>query len=186
MRWRQWAGVGLIVLSIAAMFLWETQLREKLVFRRAAVCAADIPAGEVFSKDMVKIVRITPESAVCGVEEADAAEYIGLKTAVPLRENQQLLPEYFSAEAPAAEGTASFVIDSSWICSQSSLDEVGDTVSLRLVESGEYLGSYKISALPGPKSSLELCAGFEDYMLIRSAAEENGPGSIIVINTKAR
>ena len=96
MRWRQWAGVGLIVLSIAAMFLWETQLREKLVFRRAAVCAADIPAGEVFSKDMVKIVRITPESAVYGVEEADAAEYIGLKTVVPLRENQQLLPEYFS------------------------------------------------------------------------------------------
>ena len=186
MKWRQWAGIGLVVLSVAAMFLWETQLREKLVFRRAAVCAADIPAGEVFTQDMVKLVRITPESEVSGASDADISEFLGLKTAVPLHENQQLLPEYFSAEGPVREGTASFVIDGSWICSQSSLDEVGDTVRLCLVGTGEYLGSYRITALRGAKGSLELAASFEDYLLIRGAAEENEPGSIIVINTKCR
>ena len=185
MKWRQWAGVALMVLSVAAMFLWETQLREKLVFRRAVVCAADIPAGEVLTSDMIRTVRLTPESVVSGAEYVDASELIGLKTAVPLHENQQLLAEYFTAEEPG-RSASSFVIDSSWICSQSSLDEVGDTVSLCLVENGRYLGSYRITAMPGPKSSLELAATFEEYLLIRGAAEENGPGSIIVINTKVR
>ena len=77
---------------------------------------------------------------------------------------------------------ASFVIEREWVCSQSILDETGDMVGLYLVQTGDYLGSYRIKVLPSSDSQLELAASFRDYLLIRSAALAGGPGSIIVVN----
>jgi len=187
MRLKQWAGIGLVALSIAAMFLWESSFREKLMFRSVPVLAQDLAAGELITEDLIKLVKLTPESMVDGAADSQEAQgYIGMKAAVQLHKNQQLLPEYFSSDPPPSEGSASFVIESGWICSQSSLDEVGDKVSLYLVGSGEYLGTYRIRVLPSRDTQLELAAEFSDYLLIRGAALANGEGSIIVINENCK
>ena len=185
MRWKQWAGIALVLISIAAMYLWETVFRDKVLYTSVPVFASEIAAGEVITADMIKLVRITPQSAVpgaLGLEEARA--HIGLAAAVPLHKNQQILAEHFAALRSEA-GMASFALDPAWIYSQSRLDMAGDTVGLYLVDSGEYLGSYRISALPENGSPLEIAARFEDYLMIRAAAQTFGRG-IIVINELCR
>ena len=183
MKLKQWVGAGLIILSIAAMFFWETTIREKIAYRSVPVCAEDIAAGQTVTEGMFKLIKMTPGSVINGaLKEEDVPAVYGFAASEDLKENQQLLWDYFSQEPPAAEGVASFVIDREWICSESILDEAGDTVDLYLVSTGAYLGSYRIKVLPSSDRQLEIAAKFQDYLLIRAAAFAEGPGSIIVIN----
>lgn len=183
MKWRQWIGIGMIALSLAAMYLWETHIRENIIFRSIPVCSEDIAKGDILTEDKVKLIKVTPDSVVShAADPGDYKRLIGMKALVPLYRNQQLLEECFSFDSPPEEGMASFVIEREWVCSQSILDETGDMVGLYLVQTGDYLGSYRIKVLPSSDSQLELAASFRDYLLIRSAALAGGPGSIIVVN----
>ena len=66
MKLRPWIGVLLVVLSVAAMYIWETRLRSKVELRTVLVYSRDVEAGEEMAPDHFKLISTTPESVVPG------------------------------------------------------------------------------------------------------------------------
>ena len=183
MRWKQWAGLALVVLSIAAMYLWETSLREQVVYRNVLVCSRDIEAGDIIGPGDLRTIKFTPGSVLDGaLGESGAALIIGKAARQPLRSGQQVLEEYFSVKPLPPEDYASFTIPSEWIFSQSSLNSAEDTVRLYIVKTGEYLGTYVIRVLPGQGRDLEIACSLNDLLIIHRAVEAFGKHSIIIVN----
>ena len=183
MKLRPWIGVLLVVLSVAAMYIWETRLRSKVELRTVLVYSRDVEAGEEMAPDHFKLISTTPESVVPGgLSPEEVQSVYGLAASAFFHENQQVLADHFSPKALAPPGTCSFPIASSWIAAVSRLNEAGDMVRIYLVETGECLGSYRVRALPTGGADLEIACRLEDYLLIRSAALQRGPGSLIVAN----
>jgi len=183
MKSRPWIGLLLVVLSIAAMYLWESGLRSRTELRKVVVFSKDIAAGEEIVPGSFRTIYTTPQSVVPGgLSEEEAGDLYGLVASAFFRENQQVLAEYFSPKAMAPPGTCSFPVESSWIGAVSRLNEVGDTVGIYLSDTGESLGSYRVRALPTGSSSLEIACSLEQYLLIRTSALQRGPGSLIVAN----
>ena len=187
MKWRPWAGALLVVLSIAAMYFWETGLRDRLELRSVLVFSRDIAAGEQMTGDCFKVIRTTPQAVVPGgLDASDVQEVIGLSSSLSFRENQQVLGEYFSASAAVPAGYACFPLEAEWIGAVSLLNKEDDLVGVFIAETGQSLGTYRIRALPGQGRSMEIACSIEEYLAIRSAAAELGPGSLIVANSEYR
>ena len=183
-KWKPLAGLALVILSIAAMYMWESRWRGRMMLSSVLVFSQDVAYGEIIGPEHFKNIDITPGSMIEGaLKSGDEQTLYGLEAAVSVRENQQVLPEYFKTAVPLPEGYASFVIERDWICSQSILDEVDDTVALYLVEGGKYLGSYRIRVLSEAGiSDLEIACSLQDYLVIRGAALAKGEGSIVIVN----
>ena len=102
MRWRSLVGIVLIVVSIAAMYLWETKLRDRVEMRSVLVFAGDVVPGEEMGPESFRLVRTSPEAVVAGgLAPSEAGSVYGLAASGYYRENQQVLAEYFSPKALA-------------------------------------------------------------------------------------
>ena len=183
MRWRSLIGIFLIVVSIAAMYLWETRLRDRVELRSVLVFAQDVVPGEEMGPESFRLVRTSPQAVVAGGLAASEAESVyGLAASAFYRENQQVLAEYFSPRALAPEGYTSFPIESEWIAAISTLNKEDDLVGIYIADTGESLGRYRIRVLPDGSRKLEIACSLEEYLMIRSAALQLGAGSLVVAN----
>ena len=187
MKWRPWAGALLIALSIAAMYFWETGLRDRIELRSVLVFSRDIAAREQITEDCFRLIRTTPQAVVPGgLDVSDIPGVVGLSSAFSFRENQQVLGEYFSAAATAPAGYTSFPLETEWVGAVSQLNREDDLVCVYIAQTGQSLGCYRIRVLPASGKRMEIACSLEEYLAIRSAAEELGPGSLIVANSEYR
>ncbi len=183
MKWRSILGIVLIIVSIAAMYLWETRLRDRVEMRSVLVFSGDVIPGEEIGPESFRLVRTSPEAVVPGgLAPSEAGSVYGLAASDYYRENQQVLAEYFSPKALAPEGYTSFPLESEWIAAISTLNKEDDLVGIYIAKTGEILGKYRVRVLPEGARRLEIACSLEDYLLIRSAALQFGAGSLVVAN----
>ena len=168
-KWRTYLGVGLMVLSVLAMLLWETTFRNRVAFRSVLVCAGDIAEGAI----------LKPEDIEGALQEDDAELVIGLAARFPVKKNQQITEDMFQSGTEVR--LSSFVIPEVWIWSESALDREGDVIGLHMVDSGDLLGCYRISMAPESGRDLEILCSLEDFMNIRAAVLAAGPPCLLVV-----
>ena len=63
MKWKSIAGIILVVLSVAAMYFWETKGRDSFLLMPVLAAAKDIDAGTVVSEEHFTVLRVPPETA---------------------------------------------------------------------------------------------------------------------------
>ena len=183
MKWRSILGIVLIIVSIAAMYLWETRLRDRVEMRSVLVFSRDVVPGEEIGPESFRLVRTSPEAVVAGgLAPSEAGSVYGLAASDYYRENQQVLAEYFSPKALAPEGYTSFPLESEWIAAISTLNKEDDLVGIYIAKTGESLGKYRVRVLPEGARRLEIACSLEEYLMIRSAALQFGAGSLVVAN----
>ena len=179
-KWRTYLGVGLMVLSVLAMLLWETTFRNRVAFRSVLVCAGDIAEGAILKPENLKTAAVTPQSLIEGaLQEEDAELVIGLAARFPVKKNQQITEDMFQSGTEVR--LSSFVIPEVWIWSESALDREGDVIGLHMVDSGDLLGCYRISMAPESGRDLEILCSLEDFMNIRAAVLAAGPPCLLVV-----
>ena len=183
MRWRSLVGIVLVVVSIGAMYLWETKLRDRIELRTVLVFAEDVVPGEEMGPESFRLARTAPEAVVAGgLAPSEAGSVYGLAASDYYRKNQQVLEEYFSPKALAPEGYTSFPLESDWIAAISTLNKEDDLVAIYIASTGESLGKYRVRVLPEGSRRLEIACSLDDYLMIRSAALAFGAGSLVVAN----
>ena len=205
MKWKSIAGAVLIILSVAAMYIWETKGREKVLFVPAAVAAAKIEAGEPISSDKFIVIKTLPESMPDGalsMEEISAMQ--GVKAAHAIGKGEMVIKSDFVEERDyVPEGMSVFVIPLSWIYSRSSSLRAGDKICIYTMPDKVLLGSYRAAYvrdsadqevvdvageghLYGPASpssvitSVEIMCSTEDYFNIFDAVAAAGPGCLLL------
>jgi hypothetical protein len=149
-RWRFYAGILLLAVSVGGLFFWETTGREKIFMEDVITANRDIPAGTVLSGEMLGTVIIPKgvrlaDSFLAG--ETDAI--IGNKTRFPISEKQQISAATFAREDEELKtGESFFVIPASWIAMRTSALRRGDAVGIvHMSVSGEAigLGTYRLA-----------------------------------------
>lgn len=147
MKLKTIVGIGLIVLSIAAMFVWEGFGRDKLTTESILVCAEDMKSGDAITENGLKTVKVLKSNVLEGAlrpGEEDAV--MGLLADQNLSRGQQLKAEYFTSQTKkVVKGKSIFVIPSEWIFSRSSALRSGDEVSIYSMPSKKLLGKFEVA-----------------------------------------
>lgn len=169
MKWKAVLGVVLAVLSLLALYLWESKYEDQVMLTPVLVAAKDIEEGKAISLADLKIIRITPESKLDKALTREQAEFINGKIAIcNIAQNQQLCPDYFvGRDELRPKGLFNFVIPDSWIYSESILIGERSHVDLFAMPDRTYLGSYMIDK--DYDSALEIMAVLSDYYRIYDA-----------------
>ncbi len=170
MKWKLIIGIVLIILSLSAMFLWETRFRDELMLSEVLVAAVEINEGDIIDPEKIAVLKINPEAKLDGaLTLKDIQLVLGKESRVNLKENQQLSTDYFAEpEDIAKEGLRQMVIPAEWIHSKTVLLQSRDIVSLYTVNGENYMGTYRVGFI-SPDGSLEILAKLEDYLRIFEA-----------------
>ena len=147
MKLKTIVGIGLIVLSIAAMFVWEGFGREKLTTESILVCAEDMEKGDAVTAEKLRVRSIPKDNILEGtLRPGDEALILGLSADQDLSRGQQLKAEYFSSHVKQmGKGKSIFVLPSEWIFSRSSALRSGDEVSIYSLPSKTLLGKFEVA-----------------------------------------
>ena len=140
-------GILLILLSLAAMFFWETAGRDMFTTTSVLVCAAPVRKGDNVDASDFRVMNISKDSVLEGAMSPQDTEALeGTVANVDLIENQQILSSYFSRSVRSGKnGQSIFVIPEEWIFSRSSALRSGDTVSIYRMPEKEKLGTYHVA-----------------------------------------
>lgn len=206
MRLRTVAGLLLIVLSIVAMYFWETRGRDRVLLVSVVAAAADIKEGTAVGPEDFKVIRIIPGSSPAGaLSPQEAPALYGRRAGRDIAENVQVLREDFlDAQSFIPEGRSVYVIPSEWIFSRSSSLRAGDRVDIYSLHNRELLGNFPLAFVrdsaekevedaepargvldrksPGSSiSSLEIICTDSEYFAIFDKVAEFGPQSLLVV-----
>lgn len=147
MKFKTILGIILILLSIAAMFFWESTGRDMMTTTSILVCSEPVKKGNTVEMSDFKTIRVQNN---CIINEALTPEYadtlVGKTATIDLIENQQLLASYFTESGNSGKNNQSiYVIPKEWIFSRSSALRSGDTVSIYKMPEKEKLGTYTVA-----------------------------------------
>ena len=140
-------GIGLIVLSIAAMFVWENFGRDRLTTQTILVCSEDMKEGDTVTPEKLRLLKVRSDNVLEGaLKPGDEGLIEGLVANQKLSANQQLTAEYFtSGTQQLAKGKSIFVIPSEWILSRSSALRSGDDIAIYSMPAKTLLGRFKVA-----------------------------------------
>lgn len=177
MKLKTIVGIGLIVLSIAGMFVWENYGRDKLTTESILVCAQDVAEGETVSKEMLGVLKVRSDNVLEGALKPGEEDLIaGLTAAQGLSRGQQLKADYFTSETrQLVKGKSIFVIPSEWILSRSSALRSGDEISIYSMPAKTLLGKFRVAFVRD--ASEQEVRGLNDSG--RSVLERSDSGRVI-------
>ncbi|MCR4804439.1 MAG: SAF domain-containing protein [Clostridia bacterium] len=206
MKWKTIAGIVLIALSVAAMYIWETRGRDRLLLQPVLSAAADMEAGHVVTEEDLSVLEVLPQTAVSGaLSPADAGQIIGLRAGHRVAANQQLLPSDFAAAGVRLpKGKSVYVLPSEWILSRSCSLRAGDKVQIYAMPEKKLLGTYSLAFVRDTQeqevvdleradgvlgrtspssiiSSLEIICTNGEFFSIYDAVQEAGPFCLLVV-----
>ena len=206
MKWKSIAGIILVVLSVAAMYFWETKGRDSFLLMPVLAAAKDIDAGTVVSEEHFTVLRVPPETAASAAMMPSAAIHVlGLRATRHIRRNEQVAKEDFGSEtAQIPEGKSVYVLPQSWIYSRSSSLRAGDNVWIFSMPEKKPLGCYTLAFvrdnaeqevldtnLPSgvlertaPSSiisSLEILCTEQEYFDLFDEVQQAGPASLLIV-----
>lgn len=172
-------GTALAVLSLLALYLWESKYEDQVMLTPVLVAVRDIEEGQELNLSNLKVIRITPESKLEKALAREQADLIVGKIAkYNISANQQLCEEYFvSKDELHPEGLFNFVIPSEWIYSQSVLLGERDFVDIFAMPDRMFLGSYRVDLTYD--GALEILATLSDYFRIFDAINAAGNSLLV-------
>ncbi|HPX70335.1 MAG TPA: hypothetical protein PLO47_01200 [Bacillota bacterium] len=140
-------GIALIILSVAAMFFWESHGRDRFTTRVVLVCAEDIGRGSRVGPESFSSMRVREENVLQGaLDPALAAELYGMTAREDMVAKQQVRAEcFFDEKSALSNGESLFVIPSEWIMSRSSALRGGDIISIYVMPGMKKLGKYTVA-----------------------------------------
>ncbi len=181
MKWKTAAGIALMVLSIAAMYVWESFGREALTMTEAVCAARDISEGDAVTAGAFRTLRL-PRGAVlrAGLSSSAISLAAGMTAARDIAENQQIaLSDLRDPEEAFADGASQYVIPQRWIFSRSSSIAEGDDVYIYAMPGAEPVGVFR--TMRCAEDAVEIACMLEDYVGICEAAKgETFEGLLIV------
>ena len=206
MKWKSIAGIALVILSVAAMYYWETRGRDNFLLVPVLAASDDIEAGTIVGEEDFTVLRVPPETVAAATLTPSEAVYLyGQRAGRHIRRNQQVAKEDFgSAAAQVPEGKSVYVLPQSWIYSRSSSLRAGDRVLIYSMPEKKPLGAYTLAFvrdnaeqevvdtnLPSgvlertaPSSiisSLEILCTEQEYFALFDEVQLAGPGSLLVV-----
>ena len=206
MKWKSIAGIVLVILSVAAMYYWETRGRDSFLLVPVLAASDDIEAGTIVGEEDFTVLRVPPETVAAATLTPSEAVYLyGQRAGRHIRRNQQVAKEDFgSAAAQVPEGKTVYVLPQSWIYSRSSSLRAGDRVLIYSMPEKKPLGAYTLAFvrdnaeqevvdtnLPSgvlertaPSSiisSLEILCTEQEYFALFDEVQLAGPGSLLVV-----
>ena len=206
MKWKSIAGMILVILSVAAMYFWETKGRDSFLLMPVLAAAGDIEAGTVVSEEDFTVLRVPPETiAAATLTPSEAAYVYGMRANRHIRKYQQVSKEDFgSTAAQVPDGKSVYVVPQSWIYSRSSSLRAGDKVLIYSMPEKKPLGSYTLAFvrdnaeqevtdtnLPSgvlertaPSSiisNLEILCTEQEYFALFDEVQLAGPGSLLIV-----
>ena len=206
MKWKSIAGIILVVLSVAAMYYWETRGRDSFLLVPVLAAAEDIEEGTVVGEEHFTVLRVPPETAAsAALAPSEGAHIYGLRAGKRIRKNQQVAREDFgSTQAQVPDGKSVYVLPQSWIYSRSSSLRAGDRVLIYSMPEKKPMGAYTLAFvrdsaeqevldtnLPGgvlertaPSSiiaNLEILCTQQEYFDLFDEVQTAGPGSLLIV-----
>ena len=206
MKWKSIAGIALVILSVAAMYYWETRGRDSFLLVPVLAALDDIEAGKIVGEEDFTVLRVPPETVAAATLTPSEAVYVyGQRAGRHIRRNQQVAKEDFgSAAAQMPEGKSVYVLPQSWIYSRSSSLRAGDRVLIYSMPEKKPLGSYTLAFvrdnaeqevfdtnLPSgvlertaPSSiisNLEILCTEQEYFALFDEVQLAGPGSLLIV-----
>ena len=206
MKWKSIAGIVLVILSVAAMYYWETRGRDSFLLVPVLAASDDIEAGTIVGEEDFTVLRVPPETVAAATLTPSEAVYLyGQRAGRHIRRNQQVAKEDFgSAAAQVPVGKSVYVLPQSWIYSRSSSLRAGDRVLIYSMPEKKPLGAYTLAFvrdnaeqevvdtnLPSgvlertaPSSiisSLEILCTEQEYFALFDEVQLAGPGSLLVV-----
>ena len=206
MKWKSIAGLVLVILSVAAMYFWETKGRDSLLLMPVLAAAGDIEAGTVVGEEHFTTLRVPPETVAAATLTPSEAVYLyGQRACRHIRRNEQIAKEDFgSTHAQVPEGKSVYVLPQSWIYSRSSSLRAGDSVMIFSMPEKKPMGTYTLAFvrdsaeqevidtnLPSgvlertaPSSiifNLEILCTEQEYFDLFDEVQLAGPGSLLIV-----
>ena len=206
MKWKSIAGLVLVILSVAAMYFWETKGRDSFLLVPVLAAAEDIDAGTVVGEEHFTTLRVPPETVAAATLTPSEAVYLyGQRAGRHIRKLEQLSKEDFgSTHAQVPEGKSVYVLPQSWIYSRSSSLRAGDSVMIFSMPEKKPMGSYTLAFvrdnaeqevfdtnLPSgvlertaPSSiisSVEILCTEQEYFDLFDEVQLAGPGCLLIV-----
>lgn len=206
MKWKSIAGLVLVILSVAAMYFWETKGRDSLLLTPVLAAAGDIEAGTVVGEEHFTVLRVPPETAAsAAMMPSEAVHILGLRATRHIRKNEQVAKEDFGdLTADVPDGKSVYVLPESWIYSRSSSLRAGDRILIYSMPEKKALGAYTLAFvrdnaeqevldtnLPAgvlertaPSSiisSLEILCTEQEYFDLFDEVQQTGPASLLIV-----
>ena len=206
MKWKTIAGIILIALSVAAMYIWETRGRDRVLLQPVLSAAADLESGHTITEEDLAVLEVLPQTAVNGaLSPQEAAKIVGLRAGHRIGAGQQLLAtDFVSSEVRLPKGKSIYVLPSEWIASRSCSLRSGDRVQIYALPEKKLLGTYSLAFVRDSSeqevvdldladgvlerttpssviSSLEIICTSREYFSIYDMVQEIGPYSLLVV-----
>ena len=182
MKTKSIIGIILIAGSVAGMYFWETNLRERMLFTKVLAAAVDIEEGDIAGKDSFKEISISSESLVAGfLKNSEAEELYGKECVFPLKANAVVSKDCFrDGREYSNEGKYCFGIPYGWIYEGSLIPSAGYTVMIYSMPSRRYMGEFKTLPVASDETVTVICA-LESYFELVSEIERNSGARFLLV-----
>ncbi|MDD2189595.1 MAG: SAF domain-containing protein, partial [Eubacteriales bacterium] len=146
-RMRSILGLLLILLSIAALFLWEWKGRHAILLQEVLVATEEIQMGAAVNSSMFQTKGVLKENIVHEALTREQANLLQGKIALQMiPKNDQIIMDYFGDNSfSLKEDESIFVISQEWIAMRSSALRRGDMVDIYGNNGIGFLGTYQIA-----------------------------------------
>lgn len=206
MKWKSIAGIFLVILSVAAMYFWETKGRDNFLLAPVLAAAVDIEPGTIVSEKDFTVLRVPPETiASASLMPSEGVHIYGMRASRHIRKLEQVAKEDFgNTQAQVPEGKSVYVLPESWIYSRSSSLRAGDEVFIFSMPEKKPLGSYTLAFVrdnaeqevqdtnfpsgvlerTAPSSiisSLEILCTEQEYFMLFDEVQQTGPYSLLIV-----
>ena len=191
MKFKTVIGILLVALSIAGMYFWETEFRDKITLMPVMVAASDISAGKIIDADDVKELRISPDSVLLGsLSLSDFYLIDGTVSLYPISANQQLVQNYFTSSAilepePPVRplGQRVYSLKSGWIFSDTDSICEDERVMIYSLPEKAYLGTYLITGIK-ENGDVEILSLLDEYFGIFDSVQLSS-NKLLFVNEEA-
>ena len=154
-RYRKFTGLFIILIASTLLFVWEARGRDMILMQDVCAAKAEIQAGQLLTVDMLKKVTVPRNAIVSGaVLPSGADAVIGKRCTARIPQGAQI-SEILLGDEPERHiaGSASFVIDSTWIFMRSSSLRSADRVEILTNDGLNIFGIFNISYVKDEKES---------------------------------
>ena len=162
-------GILLIILSMIAMYFWETKGRERLIYTKVLAAAVDLNEGDIAGEGSFKEISVSSDSLILGyMTLGDAEKLYGKECIFPLKENSLVFGEAFQDVSEEGESIYSFVIPGEWIFKRSSDIKAQSHILMYALPSEKYMGRYEVRSVS--EKDMEIKCSIEEYFSMAKMA----------------
>jgi hypothetical protein len=151
-------GIVMIVMSVVALFVWETYGKERFTGQEIAVLNADVDAGTLITEKMIETADTDLKVSGC-LSCVEAKKFVGKETARFIHKGAPLFREDFHEEGMTAkieEDEYYMPVPKDWVVSIPDTMVKGDRVFF--YANGKFITSAVVTFIDEERESFEIVA----------------------------